>query len=341
MLVLDAERRTRQSIADHYDALSVELLGARASGLSRERIEALVRSGRLSADQLRGLDAGALDEPMNPILFIRLIGTPYSRANPDERARMRTWSLERWRRQLTGADNRPARLIPLTPAPIQREPSTYSAPQPPSPRAIPEHFTAAERAGVVSAFELAGSYIRGLGARFADETSADLFEQWNGERILETPDPERRAQMLEVIREEVGAATLTKDQARTVARRIRQRSGDLARNFERIAETELQATHNEGQIAQAVELDGEGARVARIPESGACKHCLELFIDRETQRPHIFEVSELIENGANIGRARANWRPSAYPVHPNCRCDTIPVGPSQIVSRSGRLEVTS
>jgi hypothetical protein len=49
-------------------------------------------------------------------------------------------------------------------------------------------------------------------------------------------------------------------------------------------------------------------------------------------------VSELIENGTNVGRARADWQPTAYPVHPNCRCDTIPVGPTQTVSRSGRLE---
>jgi len=338
MLVLDAERRTRQRIIDHYDALSVELLGARASGLSRERIEALVRSGRLNADQLRGLDAGALDEPTNPILFIRLIGTPYARANPEERARMRTWSLERWRRQLSGVDQRAPRLIPPSSMRTQRPPSEHAPPLPPSPRAIPEHFTAAERAGVVSAFEVAGSYIRGLGARFADEASAEIFEDWNGERILGTPDPVRRARMLKIIREEVGAATLTKDQARTVARRIRQRSGDLARNFERIAETELQATHNEGQIAQAVELDGEDARVARIPESGACGYCLRLFIDRETDRPLIFRVSDIIENGSNIGRKRADWLPTLYPMHPNCRCDTIPVGPSQTVSRSGRLE---
>ena len=336
---LGAEGRTRQGVTDHYEALGVELLGVRASGLTRQRIEALVRSGRLRADQLRGFDAGSLSEPTNPILFIRLIGTPYSRATPTERARMRTWSLNRWRRRLIGADTRPARLIPPLPAPIQREPSPFSAALTPSPRAIPEHFTAAERAGVVSAFETAGSYIRGLGARFADEASAEIFEDWNGERILSTPNPARRARMLKIIREEVGAAVLTKDQARAVARRIRQRSGDLARNFERIAETELQATHNEGQIAQAVELDGEGARVARIPESGACGYCLSAFIDPETQRPYIFEVAQLVENGTTIGRARADWAPSAYPMHPNCRCDTIPVGPSQIVSRCGRLEV--
>jgi|DEB0MinimDraft_6_1074348.scaffolds.fasta_scaffold03315_3 hypothetical protein len=337
MLILDAEHRTRQSIIDHYDALSVELLGARASGLTRERIEALVRSGRLSADQLQGLDVADLSEPTNPILFTRLIGTPYSRANPEERARMRSMSLEEWGRRLRGVDQRTPSAAPSQRL-FTRSPSPFSAPLPPHPLAIPEYFTPAERAGLVSSFEVAGSYIRGLGARFADEASAELYEEWGGERLLQTPDPQKRARMLKVIREEVGTATLTKDQARTVARRIRQRSGDLARNFERIAETELQAVHNEGQIAQAVDLDGESARVARIPESGACGYCLRAFIDPETQRPYIFEVSQLIENGSNIGRKRADWTPSAYPMHPSCRCDTIPVGPDQTVSRSGRIQ---
>jgi len=339
MLVLDAERRTRQSIIDHYEALSVELLGVRASGLPRDRVEALVRSGHLDPEQLTGFDAGTLDEPVNPILFIRLIGSPYARANPEERAQMRTWSLNQWRDRLTGVDQRSTRLIPSPVIRMDREPSTFAPSMTPHPRSIPDHFTSAERAGVVSAFEVAGSYIRGLGARFADEASAEIFEEWDGDRLLSTPDPERRAQMLDVIREEVGVATLTKDQARAVARRIRQRSGDLARNFERIAETEIQAAHNEGQIAQAVELDGEDARVARIPESGACQYCIDAYIDPETQRPYIFQVSSIIENGTNQGRARRNWKPTLYPMHPNCRCDIIPVSPSQTVSRSGRLEV--
>ena len=338
MLILDAEQRSRQTITDHYDALCVELLGARASGLSRERIEALVRSGRLSADQLQGLDVGNLSEPTNPILFMRLIGTPYARANPEERARMREMSLYQWGERLRGVDRRTPsaaaqpRLIP------PREPSPFSAPQPPAPRAIPEYFTPSERVGLVSAFEVAGSYIRGLGARFADEASAEIFEEWGGERLLRTPDPEKRAQMLKVIREEVGAAALTKDQAREVARRIRQRSGDLARNFERIAETEIQAVHNEGQIAQAVELDGEEARVARIPESGACGHCTRAFLNPETQEPIIFQVSQIVGNGSNIGRKRVDWLPTLYPMHPNCRCDVIPVGPNQRVTRSGRIQ---
>lgn len=337
MLILDAELRTRQTITDHYDALSVQLLGARASGLSRERIEALVRSGHLDADQLRGLDVGNLSEPTNPILFIRLIGTPYSRANPEERARMRTWSLARWRQRLSGVDQRTPTIQPLPPLP-PRETSAFSPALEPHARAVPEYFTTAERAGVVSAFESAGSYIRGLGARFADEASAELYEQWGGERLLSTPNPVKRARMLKVIREEVGAAVLTKDQARDVARRIRQRSGDLARDFERIAETELQATHNEGQVLQAVELDGEEARVARIPESGACGYCLSAFIDSETQRPIIFEVAQIVENGSNVGRRRRDWKPSLYPMHPHCRCDTIPISPNQTITRSGRLE---
>ena len=72
MLILDAENRTRQSIQDHYDALCVELLGVRASGLSEDRVRELVLSGRLNVDALRGYNLGDNDEPLNPILFIKI-----------------------------------------------------------------------------------------------------------------------------------------------------------------------------------------------------------------------------------------------------------------------------
>jgi len=332
MLVLDAERRTRQNIRDHYDALCIELLGVRGSGLSQERVKALIRAQLVDPSALNGFNVNSLDEPLNPILFIRRIGPLYARANPRERARMRQYTLQQWQRELRGYEPPPA--VRYTP-PMDRPeaPSQSTVEQ----SAIPDSFGTADRASLVSAFQSMGGYIRGLGARFADEASAIIFEDWNGEQLLSTPDPQRRADMLKVIREEVGAAVLTKDTAREVARRIRQRSDDLARNFDRIAETELQAVHNEGQIIQAVEIDGETARVARIPESGACGFCKEAFLNSEGS-PQIFNVVDLIANGANVGRKRKDWLPSAYPMHPNCRCDTIPVGPNQTITRTGRLK---
>jgi hypothetical protein len=343
VLLTDAERRTRESIEARFDALSVELLGARGAGLSRERLRELIEGGQLDARALEGLDSagGALDEPLNPWLFIRLIGTPYFSADPATRARMRDYTLERWVEEL--AQPLSLRMTQPPPSTPPAAPMFYlTRPEPPpggytpTPEPLPLWVTDAERAGLVSAYESAGRYIRGLGAQLADEAGGILYEEWAGERLIDTPNAERRARALEIVRDEIGTATLTKDTAETAARRIRQRTGDLARNFERIATTELQATHNEGQVYQALYLDGDAARVARIPESGACKYCRALFLTREGL-PRVFDVEELAANGTNVGRAPRDYLATAYPVHPQCRCDIIPVRAGQRVDERGRL----
>lgn len=340
MLVLDYEQHTRESITAHYDALCVELLGVRGAGLPRERIAELIESGHLSPAALEGLDVGDLDEPLNPLLFVRLIGTPYLEATPRTRALMRDYTLDQWRRELEQPFN-----VRLNEPPTETgwEPPLYiNRPEPPElphtphPAPLPVWISEAEKAGLVSAYKTAGQYIRGLGATLADEASGIIFEEWGGEQIISTPDPQRRAAALEAIREEVGAAVLTHETAQTLATRMRQRTADLARNFERIALTELQSAHNEGQIYQALYVDGEGARVARIPESGACKHCLRLFT-RPDGRPRVFDVEELVSYGSNVGRAARDYVPSAYPIHPQCRCDTIPIRAGQDIDAQGRL----
>ena len=248
---------------------------------------------------------------------------------------MREYSLEQWRREIEGW-TAPKVDPTFSPPTMARPAPTTPAPHP-HYNAIPTSFGEAEKAALVSAHRSAGGFIRGLGAGYADDFSASIYEQWNGESILSTPDPAKRARALDVIRQEVGAAVLTKPTAREVAGRIRQRVGDLARDFERIAETELQAVHNEGQIYQAVAIDGDDAMVARIPESTACSSCRALFVNPETSEPYVFSVSKLAENGTNVGRKRADWVATAYPLHPKCRCDIIHVSEGQKVSSTGRL----
>lgn len=344
MLVLEAQARTREAITAQFDALSVELLGARAAGLSRQRIEELIESGHLNAQALEGLDVASLSEPANPILFIRLISGPYSEADPITRARMRDYTLDQWARELSGPISQ--RIDEDTGEPIDyTAPPPFSLERPPppegtnytaTPRPFPSWLNQAERAGLVSAYEHAGRYVRGLGAKLADEATGIIFEEWAGERLIDTPDPARRAAALEAIRDEIGTATLTRDTAQTAARRIRQRTGDLARNFERIAETELQAAHNDGALYQAAYIDGDAARVARIPESAACAHCLRLFLKADGT-PRIFGVQELAAYGSNVGRRARDYQPTAYPVHPQCRCDTIPIRAGQRATRTGRI----
>lgn len=341
MLLVRAEEIGRETILAHYDSLLVRLFGARASGLAPNRIKELVKDGYLEIEALKGLDIvpGVLDEPLNPILFVRRLGSHYAEADLETRESMRNWDLKRWSRRMKQPLSVVGSKEVKTSFPTLARPKPLDLSLTPKKEDLPSSFGDAEKAGLVSAFKCAGGYIRGLGASYADEFSALLYEDWNGERILSTPDPQRRAEKLRIIREEVGTAVLTKDTAREVAGRIRQRVGDLARDFERIAETEVQAVHNEGQIYASVELDGENAMIARIPESGACQTCLDLFIDPLTNAPRVFYVSDIANNGTNVGLARRDWKATAYPIHPYCRCDTIPLRPNQTVTRTGRIKV--
>ena len=339
MLVLDAEQMGRELINAHYDAHIVELFGVRASGLSRERVEELVNRELLEVSALEGLDFSDDDEeePLNPLLFIRRLSSYYF-AQPDERQKMRRWDLSRWRAQLMSEAGQAIKpQVSSVSFPTFPRATPEELAPPPHAQSIPSYFGSSERAGLVSAYRTAGGYIRGLGARLADDFSFDVFEVWRGEELIRSPDPAQRESSLKVIREELGVAVLTKPTAQEVARRMRQRIGDLARNFERIAETEIQAVHNEGMIYQAIELDGDAALVARVPESGACAACRRLFIDPFTGAPKIFKVAELIANGVNVGRARRDWLPTAAPVHPQCRCDIIPLDKDQSITSTGRI----
>jgi hypothetical protein len=341
MRLVDAELKARELIQARFEALCVELLGARASGLSAERIAALIEEGHLDPAAIYSADGERRADPLNPILFIRLAGGPYFDADNATRAQMRDATLREWVERLapiiSAREEAPPRKVDAT-APL------FKIERPTAPgdlrelplNSVPAWVSQSERAGLVDAYRNAGAYIRGLGVDFADEMSARLFERWGGARLLDTPDPAKRAAALEVIRAEVGAAVLTHDTAAEVAGRIRQRTGDLARNFQRIAETELQAAHNEGQLYHALYTGGEGARIARIPETTACQTCRALFLNPD-QTPRLFTPAELIAGGVNVGRRRADYRATVYPPHPRCRCDTITVRHGQTVTRDGRI----
>ena len=115
-----------------------------------------------------------------------------------------------------------------------------------------------------------------------------------------------------------------------------ERSGVWVHNWGRVARTELQGAYNEGRVYSALEGHGAGARVARFPETGACKHCRRLFLDKDG-KPRVFTVDELANNGTNAGRKTAAWRATIWPVHPNCRCDLITVPSGLIVGKDGKL----
>lgn len=108
------------------------------------------------------------------------------------------------------------------------------------------------------------------------------------------------------------------------------------RRWRAVATTELQGAYNEGTVVHAIDTHGAAARVARVPEAGACEKCLELFLDAEG-RPRIWDVAELVANGSNVGRKRDEWKATVWPIHTNGKCGTVMVSPGQEFNASWKL----
>lgn len=324
----------------HMDAFLVEFLGADASGLSTERIGELVDAGLVTEETMRGLDVGL---GLDPYEFLSIAGNLMDEVSDDERQQMREWGIERWSPVIDvkkQALNQPLSLLEEA---SQTSKPTLDPPERPQTalegqffKEPPQWMSTAEKGAYIASLNRAGQYARGLGNTLAEELEDVLAERWRGTEIVEEVDPLKRERMIDIIREETARTTATTRDARQLAGVLADRSAYYAHNWQRIAVTELQGAHNEGRIIHAIETDGEGAQVARIPESDACEECLRVFTDQGGEI-RVFNVIDLQNNGVNVGRTRSEWQATVFPVHPNCRCDTITVPHGFTVLRDGSL----
>ena len=322
-LAREAARLTRL----YHDALLVDILGEGGSGLSDARL-----------DELR--DDELIREPMmfaelDPLAYTLAAGRVFD-AQPERLAELRETGIDEFTPlievELRRATPRSTEAVDVdveAPEPLEGGEGEQAPPTPPS------WMSPGERGAYQRLALRAGEYIRGLGNALSEELEDVAAEGWEGEQIVEEVIPEQREAMLAVLREEAAEESATGRDARRLAGTLADRTGYYAHNWTRIAQTELQAGHNEGRVIASVEAYGDEARVARIPESGACSACLRVFT--EGGRPRVFTVTELEANGVNVGRSRAEWLPTIFPIHPNCRCDTISVPPSFEVTEDGRL----
>ena len=160
----------------------------------------------------------------------------------------------------------------------------------------------------------AGQYCMGLGNVIEKDTGRTLIEADQRFRIAYedkiknlTALNAARRESIEKLRSDLGWST-----------------GDWARDMKRIAVTEIMYSTQQGQADYLRKKYGEDVYVARIPNPGACKHCIRLHIGPDGQ-PRIFKLSTLEEHGSNVGRKQNDWQAVVGPVHPNCVCNMISV----------------
>ena len=83
----------------------------------------------------------------------------------------------------------------------------------------------------------------------------------------------------------------------------------------------MNTAYQEGRASGIEKHTGKDALVYKDVFPGACRHCIRLYLtDGIGSEPIIFKLSQLRENGTNIGRKAADWKATVGSVHPYCRC---------------------
>jgi len=152
----------------------------------------------------------------------------------------------------------------------------------------------------------------------AGECCVALGDQWGGQVVQAALDGSR---VRTGIAEETAAAIEERQTKGALRSRLRQMTGDWSRDWDRIANTEMQTAFQEGVFESTVAQHGMEAGLAKIPNDDACHKCKELYL--ENGKPRIMPATWWEGNGTNVGKKQAEWVATVGTLHPNCRCAII------------------
>ena len=112
--------------------------------------------------------------------------------------------------------------------------------------------------------------------------------------------------------------------ARALAADLANTSKDWEVDWLRIAYYLTHEAYNSGRAQNILREHGSDSEVYfDVIYKGSCNKCKQLYLEEPTDsdsRSIIYKLSEIIENGNNIGRTMAEWKPTISPTHPYCRC---------------------
>jgi len=329
----------------HHDAFVVELLGAEGSGLSVKRVQELVKMGVLDPQKVSGWMIPGMKNDMDMFVFTRLMSKVIDDTSPETQHELRDWTLDQWKEAID--DNFEKYTVERGPETGTVQFGQIEKPRVPSdstphavpldPDAAPEWMGNAERHAYYEARTRSGQFARHLGDVISEDLQNLVRETWQEEDIVTEADAELRQERLDQLREATGEALATHQDPEKLAVDMMRITDDWEHNWERIARTEIQAAYNDGRVLDALENYGAETQIARFPEKGACAQCQEL-LTHSNGVPIVWPIEQLIENGTNVGKPRSAWKASIYPLHPNCRCDTVVVPPGLVVDRDGRMK---
>jgi hypothetical protein len=171
--------------------------------------------------------------------------------------------------------------------------------------------TGVEKKAVQYAKEHAGEYIKGLRDDMIKEVRA------SSARV--------GSEAVRAVQNKVAEAIENRNTVSQLKTELFHAVDDRNRDWQRVANTEMQASIQNGIYSEIVEAFGSEQLVYKRPAPDACKHCLRLHLD-EDGVPRIFPLSSLA--ASNVGLKANAWRATIGPVHPWCQCQLhmVPAG---------------
>jgi hypothetical protein len=178
--------------------------------------------------------------------------------------------------------------------------------------------TAVEKKAMEYAEEHAGQYIKGITDDMVKEVRVAAT------RVGRTA--------LDAIRTEVASTLKNRETTSQLRTALYHAIDDRARDWKRVASTEINDAIQRGIFGEIVENHGSEALVFKRPNPDACNHCKRVYLEADGITPKVFVISDLEDS--NYGEKAADWGPTIGAVHPYCQCQLhiIPKG-SDFVKR--------
>lgn len=139
-------------------------------------------------------------------------------------------------------------------------------------------------------------------------------------------------QMWQAIKEVIPSAIQNDTPRYKVIQMLREKTGDMNRDWNRVVHTELWDAKLQGEAEAILDnksplsLQGAETLVYKKPAPTACPKCKQLYLESDGVTPRVFKISELMANGNNYNKKQADWKPTLGTLHPSCMC-TLNVKP--------------
>jgi len=186
-------------------------------------------------------------------------------------------------------------------------------------RASKMPLTAMEKNSLKYAQQNAAQYVTALGQKVGRQINTQIV---NASKSANLEIMQRN-----LIRDTVSQSIIKQQTRGKLASELYHNTEDWARDWRRVAHTELWNSRLQGEVASILAGDtihgqakGGDTQVFRRPSPDACNHCKRLYLETDGVTPKIFKMSELLANGDNVGRKVTEWLPTTYTTHPNCTC---------------------